>query len=102
MTSSTSQAPVPNRSEVIQNLSVFLSGLDWVQPTAGNYTLCKRAHKMIKNILDRVLVPTPQFSTALPTAEPSGLVGFSLDGLPTFGNEYEEWFENMDWDAIAW
>ena len=29
------------RSEIIQNLSIFIGALEWVRPTEGNYTLCK-------------------------------------------------------------
>lgn len=29
------------RSEIIQNLSIFIGALEWVRPSEGNYTLCK-------------------------------------------------------------
>lgn len=48
------------RSEVIQNLSMFIGCLEWVRPSEGNYTLCVRMRKVIKRILDQVLeLPPP-------------------------------------------
>ena len=35
------------RSEIIQNLSIFIGALEWVRPSEGNYTLCKLSNKRL-------------------------------------------------------
>ena len=50
------------RSEIIRNLSVFVSCLAWVaspSPSHGNYTACKDVEKKLSSILDRILDPLP-------------------------------------------
>lgn len=92
------------RAEIIQDLCLFVGSLEWVGPQFGNYLLCQRVRKMIKGILDRVLAP-PSHAVVplLETKDPeSDFGGIGLDELPMFGAELEDWFETMDWDAIAW
>ncbi|KUL87943.1 hypothetical protein ZTR_03986 [Talaromyces verruculosus] len=50
------------RSEVIRNLSVFVSCLAWVaspSPSHGNYAACKEVEKKLSRILDQILEPFP-------------------------------------------
>ncbi|KAJ5103389.1 hypothetical protein N7532_003918 [Penicillium argentinense] len=48
------------RSELIRNLSVFVSLLSWVsRPGHGNYHTCKEAEKKLSRILDQLLDPQP-------------------------------------------
>jgi len=93
------------RSQTILDLSVFISALEWIDPSAGNITLCRRAHRMIKHILDFVLAPPPapdQDLDQIPQADPFDIGGMSLEAMPTFGIEFENFFENIDWDALPW
>lgn len=101
--SSSGQQFSPDRPTTIQDLSVFISCLEWVEPEFGNYSLCQSVHKMIKGILDRVLLPVAPSAPA-PTQEPVDvfdLGGISINELPTFGFQFEDWYENMDWDAMT-
>lgn len=104
----------PNRSDIIQNLSLFVSCLDWVKPAEGNYGLCSRARKMIKHILDRVLNSEPPLETPssdlrrldnLGAAE-TGFTDFanlsSVSEFPVFGVEMENWFNSVDLAATPW
>lgn len=50
------------RSEIIRNLSVFVSCLAWVaspSPSHGNYAACKEVEKKLSRILDQILEPFP-------------------------------------------
>jgi hypothetical protein len=50
------------RSEIIRNLSVFVSCLAWVaspSPSHGNYAACKEVEKKLSRILDQILEPVP-------------------------------------------
>jgi len=103
----TSQSLASNaqRSQTILDLSVFISALEWVDPAAGNITLCRRAHRMIKHILDYVLAPPPapdQIVDQMVQPDPFDIGGMSLEAMPTFGVEFENFFDNIDWDALPW
>ncbi|KAL2217004.1 hypothetical protein M432DRAFT_592153 [Thermoascus aurantiacus ATCC 26904] len=55
------------RSELIQNLSVFISYLDWVaMPGHRNHDPCKEGVKKLKGILDQILDPRSQERQELP------------------------------------
>jgi hypothetical protein len=61
------QTPGPHaivlpRSEIIRNLTVFVSCLSWIavpSPSHGNYAACKDVEKKLSRILDRILDPLP-------------------------------------------
>lgn len=56
---------------------------------------------MIKHILDYVLSPEPVDSQAPSNqTDPFDIASMSWDSMPTFGVELENFFENIDWDAI--
>lgn len=49
------------RSEIIRNISVFISSLDWVaREDDGNYPLCQGARQMLEKILDAILDARPE------------------------------------------
>ena len=50
-----SSALVIPRSETIQNLSLLVAFLDWVQPSAPNGELCHRVKEILSRVLDQLL-----------------------------------------------
>lgn len=118
-------APHPRfkRSEIVQNLSLLIGFLDWVQPAAGNYQLCTRMKLIIKRILDQILDPSPPSASVQPdhvglveplgdwmmgqSYEPSDVIGPFDMAVPPPGafdiNSYENGVENLDWlNSIDW
>jgi hypothetical protein len=105
--------PLPStvaRADVIRNLSVFISCLDWViLPGDGNHKLCSELNKMLALVLDEVLNYQP------PAVESQGdgnsnapLDGVSgpffdlpaLDGMepiPTESEDFLNWLDNANW-----
>ena len=88
------------RSEIIQNLSIFIGCLEWVRPSEENYTLCARMRKVIKRILDQVLElppPTvPPVEVAIPTLAPPELPVSSIFE-PGDEPDFLEWLNSVDW-----
>lgn len=85
------------RSEVIQNLSVFVSCLGWIHNEGdGNYHLCIQARNMIQRILDRVLSPESTYSSqqTLPTPSNSD---YTDEAMYDFS-----WMDNAQFDADFW
>jgi hypothetical protein len=89
-----------DRSEIIQQLSVFLVALEWVRPEDGNYALCGRLGSMIKAILDRALSPATAatLSPSMPMFD-ANLQDISLDGLGNDLGYFLDSFENFDWSG---
>ncbi|CAI7678673.1 unnamed protein product [Penicillium pancosmium] len=74
------------RSELIRNLSVFISVLSWVsRPGHGNYHTCKEAEKKLSRILDQLLDPQPV---------PAETVHDVTSGLSSF----LDWSNYNNWD----
>ena len=88
--------PPKNRSEVIQNISLFIACLDWVSPKDGNYMLCHRTKGLLKDILDRILSPPTPTSMQLPAPIFSNWdsADFSLAGMPNFGMDIDDLFSD--------
>lgn len=89
------------RSEIIQNLSIFVGALEWVRPSEGNYTLCIRMRKVIKRILDQVLdMPPPNSchseNNAFHDPAPPDLAISSILG-PQDEPDFLEWLNLVDW-----
>lgn len=87
------------RSEVIQNLSVFVACLGSMHTEGdGNYQLCLQARRMLQRILDTVL--SPQEPAAPPNPQtiltPSS-TEFGGDGIYDFS-----WMDNAEFDADFW
>lgn len=112
------------RSKTIQDLSVFVSCLDRLDQSDGNWQLCQQAAKILRKILDRVLTPSPVTlaSVAHVRDQNQGQVAgvdTTFDGMlglaPTQLNfetnvnlandaDFVNWLENINWDqdlAIA-
>ena len=78
--------PSISRSELIRNLSVFISCLEWVGgPGDGNHALLSRARKKLALILDEVL----DCNTATGSA-------------PTQPVPDNTSFNAFDWDSMSW
>ncbi len=90
------------RSELIQNLSMFIGCLEWVRPSEGNYTLCVRMRKVIKPILDQVLeLPPPnpcQVKSPGPDPAPApDELAISSMFAPEDEPDFLEWLNSVDW-----
>ena len=88
----------PHRSKTIQDLSLFVAGLEWVSKLDGNYALCQRVSKLLRHILDRVLAPPAVNGYYSPQDQFAGfgLNEMSVASVPAFGAELEDWL-NVDW-----
>jgi hypothetical protein len=85
------------RSEVIQNLSVFVACLGWIHMEGdGNYHLCIQARNMIQRILDRVLSPEAAYSSHQPEPTPAN-GNYPDESLYDFS-----WMDNAQFDADFW
>ena len=85
------------RSEVIQNLSVFVACLGSIYTEGdGNYQLCLQARRMLQRILDTVLSPEHP-APALQTLLTPSSTEFGEDGIYDFS-----WIDNAEFDADFW
>lgn len=86
------------RSEVIQNLSVFVACLGWIhQEGDGNYHLCIQARNMIQRILDRVLSPEANHSSHQTFPTPSSTGDYTDEAMYDFS-----WMDSAHFDADFW
>jgi hypothetical protein len=70
-TSGQPQVRLP-RAEIIRNISVFISSLEWVaKPDDGNYDLCQGARSMLDGILNAILDSHPASSEQTPQPAPA-------------------------------
>ncbi|KAH8699248.1 putative C6 transcription factor [Talaromyces proteolyticus] len=84
------------RSEIIRNLSVFVSCLAWVaspSPSHGNYAVCKEVEQKLSHILDQILDPPRRISAPVEDLSfvqnfASGLEGY-LDWNQFNNNAYD-------------
>lgn len=111
--------PSMSRPEVIRNLSVLISYLEWVtRPGDGNYAACSEASKMLARILDEALDPQSIATTdqrqpqqelqpagangemPAPSEDPTllELNGIGNEALPIDSEAFLDWFENVDWN----
>ncbi|KAI0131889.1 hypothetical protein BJ170DRAFT_223696 [Xylariales sp. AK1849] len=75
------------RSAIIQNLSLLVGCLDWVEPSAPNSNLCANAKTMIQNVLDHSLNSVASDAQSIPDVfewDSSAQVDFNFDLLNTF------------------
>lgn len=112
--------PLPStvtRADVIRNLSVLTSCLEWiVLPGDGNHKLCSELNKMLAIVLDEVLNYEPPVNGTLENGEDlagSGQGFFDMpliDGLepiPTEAEDFLNWLDHATWNnqvisAICW
>ncbi|TQB74292.1 hypothetical protein MPDQ_005015 [Monascus purpureus] len=100
-----SQSSPPNishrRSEIIQNLSIFASHLQYVvRPHDGNYDICQYSRRIICRILDRILsVNLPALSSPLPAEvlATDWLNGESI--LLDDGTDFLTWVDGLNSNA---
>lgn len=97
-----SQLHLP-RSEVIQNLSMFIGFLAWVRPTDGDYVLCGRMRKIFQHVLDRVLEPEREEepNTTQPAFEGLGAQDDFMN-LSMGDTEFVDWLDTIDWGKGPW
>lgn len=101
-----------SRSEVVQSLTLFMSFLDWIRPSDGNYRLCGRLRQVIKGILDCVLD-----STSPPQSDPIPKNDSQTNRIPNDRNEDPllnsmhnpmvdgnavDWLNTIDWTQGDW
>ncbi|CBX97106.1 hypothetical protein LEMA_P102370.1 [Plenodomus lingam JN3] len=96
------------RADVIRNLSVLTSCLEWiVLPGDGNSKLCSELNKMLAKVLDEVLNYEPPVNGALGNGEDlagSGQGFFdmpTIDGLepiPTQAEDFLDWLHDATWN----
>jgi len=99
------------RSEVIQNLSVFVSSINGISSSEPNYNVCMSMQKVTQHILDRILsplVPTPVRDPApalcpndsvdelAPTLDFSSLMGTMDDP------DLTDWLNTVNWGKEPW
>ncbi|KAF2652265.1 hypothetical protein K491DRAFT_719106 [Lophiostoma macrostomum CBS 122681] len=106
--------PLPgtvSRADVIRNLSVLISCLEWVVlPGDGNHRLCKELNQMMALVLDEVLnYQPPQHDESQDNAAQSGMVtgggGFfdmpmveGMEPIPTEPQDFLNWLDNANWN----
>ncbi|KAL5122023.1 hypothetical protein ACEQ8H_000239 [Pleosporales sp. CAS-2024a] len=104
--------PLPNtvsRADVIRNLSVLTSCLEWVvMPGDGNARLCTELNKMLAMVLDEVLNYEPPLPNVNGDADAfaagtSGAGFFDmpptegLEPIPTEAEDFLNWLDNASW-----
>ncbi|KAI9930419.1 hypothetical protein ASPWEDRAFT_39302 [Aspergillus wentii DTO 134E9] len=96
------QSSAFRRSQIIQNLSVFASHLQYVvRPHERHYDSCQHARKVICNILNRVLSVS---GSALPFSLPAGVIAADwLNGesiLLDDGTDFIDWVDSLDMNVV--
>lgn len=80
-------------AEVVQSLSLMISFLEWIKPSAGNYKLCQRMAKVIRRVLDQAFEP--------PLTPEAGEAVWADDSLNWTGMVDEmndlDWVNSIDW-----
>lgn len=105
----TSLPKTVSRADVIRNLSVLTSCLEWtVLPGDGNHKLCNELNKMLAMVLDEVL----NYQPAAPNVDGDvdALVGSAngggffdmpliegLEPIPTEAEDFLNWLDNATW-----
>jgi hypothetical protein len=109
--SNTSLPPSVSRADVIRNLSVLTSCLEWiVLPGDGNHKLCNELNKMLAMVLDEVLnYQAPVANVNDNDGDVEAMVGsananggfFDMPGIeeqiPTEAEDFLNWLDNATW-----
>ncbi|CAN9411494.1 unnamed protein product [Alternaria alternata] len=106
--------PLPDtitRAEVIRNLSVLTSCLEWiVLPGDGNHKLCSELNKMLALVLEEVLNYVPPTNgeqergddAAVMTGAGQGFFDMpmieGLEPIPTESEDFLNWLDNATWN----
>jgi hypothetical protein len=97
--------PSISRADVIRNLSVFTSCLEWiVLPGDGNHKLCSELNKMLAMVLDEVLdYQPPKVSGAGEEMVGNANAFFDIEmeeglqPIPTEAEDFLNWLDNATW-----
>jgi hypothetical protein len=82
-------------SDIVQNLSLLISFLEWVCPTAGNYKLCRPLSRVIRRVLDQLFEPA---SVEAPLEnESTQQVDMLNDAWPLDDLDDLDWLNSIDW-----
>ena len=95
------------RSEVVQNLSIYIGCLEYVRPAEGNYKVCKRVRTVFKRMLDQTLDMPPTFAasnqlSSVPTQQPISEIDISTVLGPQDDARFTEWLDSIDWTNDPW
>jgi hypothetical protein len=99
--SGTQLEPSISRSELIRNLSLLITSIEWIdEPSHRYYNLCKDAHVMLIAILDETLNYQPGVMDNL------GVTGSSQQPMMTVdpttqldGENFLAWLDSIDWNS---
>lgn len=84
-------------SEIVQNLSLMISFLDWIRPTAGNYKLCRPLSRVIRRVLDQLFEPVTAEGEVLSDQDGLQETGFEDSVWPLDSCDDLEWMNSIDW-----
>jgi hypothetical protein len=104
----TSLPDTVSRADVIRNLSVLISSMEWsVLPGDGNLKLCSEMNKMLAMVLDEVLnyqPPAPKEQSGDVSLLAGTANGFfdmplieGLEPIPTEAEDFLNWLDNATW-----
>jgi hypothetical protein len=109
--------PLPgalSRADVIRNLSVLISCLEWViLPGDGNHNLCSELNKMLALVLDEVLNYQPPAASESQDGGDGGALGTvgggffdmplieGMEPIPTESEDFLNWLDNANWGNTA-
>lgn len=95
------------RTEIIPEISVFISALAMVHPGDGNFSVCDQGRRALKRVLDQILAPPPP-PPMLPAGAGAGemLTGNTLNDSALYfsaGNDADflNWLDTVDWDKTS-
>ncbi|KAJ5672552.1 hypothetical protein N7507_001679 [Penicillium longicatenatum] len=100
------------RSEIIQELSVFISCLKSIPTTEGNHAPCRRVARTLRKILDQVLESPARtmstastVSTASPATDADSAIGLDIDwqvfSTGPCDPDYTQWLDSSTWMQMA-
>lgn len=76
--------PAITRSNIIQQLSLLIGFLEWIDPSGPNGDLCVATSAVMRRVLDHVLNTASENMTWRPSALDDMQVDFSLELFDTF------------------
>lgn len=93
-----------DRSDTIQNLSVFVSCLGTIRRDANGFQSCDRGKKFLRKILDTILASGPAVRRDSPqhfggADDPTLSASFLQTGSTV---DFGDWLESMEWDQENW
>jgi hypothetical protein len=99
---STAEPLSMTRSDIVQRLSLLVSFLDWVRPTAPNGDLCEQVKKVIRHALDEAL-NTPAGSAAQMGSSSTAHVADAVASWDMdFSADWNEFFSLDLLDTFDW